>query len=215
MADHLHEATIRATVGRPLGEADAAVVMMHGRGDSAQGILGLAPALGVAGVSHVAPEATGRTWYPHSFLADIPDNEPWLSSALAAISGVLDQVQAAGVPAERTVLLGFSQGACLTAEYAARNPQRYGGLAILSGGLIGPAGTDRSYPGSLEGTPVFLGCSDIDFHIPVDRVHESADVLARMGADVTKRIYPNFGHAVNQDEIDHVQKMLEQLTGVD
>lgn len=209
--NQLHEGTVRATYGSPLSDANTAVVMLHGRGDSAQGILGLAPALDVNGPAYVAPEARHNTWYPQSFLAPLEANEPWLSSALEAVDSVMKQVAEAGIAPERTVLLGFSQGACLASEYVARNARRYGGLAVLSGGLIGPDGTSRDYPGSLEGTPVFLGCSDVDFHIPVGRVHESAEVLERMGGTVTRKIYPNFAHAVNQDEIDHVRVMLEEL----
>ena len=211
--NQLHEGKIVASYGTPLEEAQTAVVMIHGRGDSARGILGLAPAFEVDGPAFVAPEARNNTWYPQSFLAPTEANEPWLSSALEAIGEVLAQVEAAGIPASRTVLVGFSQGACLASEYVARNPQRYGGLAVLSGGLIGPDGTPRDYSGSLEGTPVFLGCSDIDFHIPVERVHESAEILKRMGGNVTKRIYENFGHSVNQDEVDHVRAILLDVTG--
>ena len=206
--NELHEGTIVATLGTPLADADTAVVMIHGRGDSAQGILGLAPAFAVDGPAFVAPEARNNTWYPQSFLAPFESNEPWLTSALESLGKVLAEVEAAGIPPKKTVLVGFSQGACLASEYVARNPQRYGGVAVLSGGLIGPEGTSRDYEGSLAGTPVFLGCSDIDFHIPVERVHESAEVLERMGADVTKKIYPNFGHSVNQDEVDYVREML-------
>jgi predicted esterase len=207
----LHEGLIAAGSGQPLATARTAVVMIHGRGDSAAGILGLASALDQPGTAFVAPQASNHTWYPNSFLAPIASNEPWLSSALDVIGGVLDQVGQAGIPAERTVLLGFSQGACLASEYAARNAQRYGGLVALSGGLIGPDGTPRDYAGTLAGTPVFLGCSDIDPHIPVERVHETAAVLERLGAEVDKRIYPGFGHSVNQDEVDAVRALLQTL----
>lgn len=204
----LHAGAVAARRGEPLATAGAAVVMIHGRGDSAEGILELADVLERPGIAFVAPQAANRTWYPNSFLAPISRNEPWLSSALDAVDGVMTEVARAGVPPERTVLLGFSQGACLASEYAARNARRYGGLAALSGGLIGPDGTDRDYSGSLAGTPVFLGCSDIDPHIPVERVHETGEVLRRLGADVDERIYPNFGHTVNQDEIDAIQALL-------
>ncbi len=211
--NELHDGTIRASYGTPLEDASSAVIMIHGRGDSAAGILGLAAALEASATAFVAPEAMHSTWYPHSFLEPLALNQPWLDSALEAVGSVLSAVEAAGIAAERTMLLGFSQGACLVSEFAARNPERYGGLAILSGGVIGPDDTDRNYAGSLDGTEVFLGCSDVDYHIPVERVHETAEIMERLGASVTKRIYPNFAHAVNQDEIDHVQAILERLTG--
>lgn len=209
----LHEATIAARAGEPLESATAAMVMVHGRGDSAQGILGLAPALHVPGVAYVAPQATHNTWYPNSFMAPMESNQPWLDSALATLGAVVAQVVAAGVPHEKIVLLGFSQGACLTSEFVARNARRYGGLAGLSGGLIGPPGTPRAYGGSLENMPVFLGCSDVDPHIPVERVHETSEVLTALGAQVDKRIYPGFGHTVNQDEADAVRAMLTAVAG--
>lgn len=209
--NQLHEGTIRAATGAKLADARAAVIMIHGRGDSAAGILGLAEALPVEGVAYVAPEAAHNTWYPNSFLAPLESNQPWLDSALQAIGSVLDAVQDAGIPPEQTLLLGFSQGACLISEYAVRNPRRYGGLAVLSGGVIGPQGMERSDQGHLQGTPVFIGCSDVDFHIPVDRVRETTSIMQAMGADVTERIYPGFGHAVNQDEIDHVLLLIRNM----
>lgn len=207
----LHEERIAATAGEPLESAQAAVVMVHGRGDSAQGILGLASAIHVPGVAYVAPQATHNTWYPQSFMAPMQSNQPWLDSALNAVGAVVEQVVEAGVAHEKIVLLGFSQGACLASEYMARNARRYGGLAALSGGLIGPEGTPRDYDGSLDGTPAFLGCSDIDPHIPLERVQESTQVLTRMGAQVDERIYPGFGHSVNQDEADAVRAMLQSV----
>lgn len=194
--------------GTPLDEARAAVVMVHGRGASAESILTLAPALAMDGVAFLAPQASGGTWYPFGFMTPIARNEPGIGSAMRAISRVLDTIGAAGIPPERTFLLGFSQGACLASEYAARNARRYGGVAGLSGGLIGPDGTPRDYSGSLGGTPVFLGCSDIDSHIPAARVRESAEVLRRLGGEVTLRLYPGMGHLVNEDEIETVRGML-------
>lgn len=197
--------------GAPLDRAKAAMVMVHGRGASAQSILTLAEALDRPNFAYVAPQASGNTWYPNSFLAPIPSNEPGISSGMQAISDVLEQVAVTGIPAERTILLGFSQGACLALEYSARHARRYGGVAALSGGLIGPDGTPRDYAGSLEGTPVFLGCSDVDFHIPKQRVDLSAQVLEQFGAAVTERIYPGMGHTVNEDEIAHVQAIMDRL----
>ncbi len=159
----------------------------------------------------MAPQAAGYTWYPYSFLSPVEKNEPYLSSALEVLGAVLAHVNKAGIPAEKTILLGFSQGACLSAEFAARNARRYGGLAIFSGGLIGPEETVFAYDGSLAQTPVFLGCSDVDAHIPQERVQESARVLREMGADVTERLYPGMGHTINQDEIDFVVQMMSNL----
>ncbi|TMC88259.1 MAG: phospholipase, partial [Chloroflexi bacterium] len=141
----------------------------------------------------------------------IASNEPGLSSGLAVIASLLEKLAEAGIPPERTILLGFSQGACLSLEFAARNARRYGGLAGLSGGLIGPDGTPRDYPGSLDGTPVFLGCSDVDPHVPKKRVELSAEVLQRLGGNVTTRLYPRMGHTVNRDEIRQVQDIMSAL----
>ncbi len=194
--------------GEPLAHARAAMVMVHGRGATAQDILTLAPGLAQPGWAFLALQAANNTWYPNRFLDPIPSNEPWLSSALAAVQDVLTQVVEAGIPPERIMLLGFSQGACLTLEFAARHARRYGGVVGLSGGLIGPEGTPRDYPGSLAGTPIFLGCSDVDFHIPKEKVIETADVFRRLGGQVTVRLYPNLDHTVNQDEIDCVRAMM-------
>jgi predicted esterase len=194
-----------------LREAEAAVVMIHGRGASAESILTLADELGRPELAYVAPQAAGYTWYPNSFLAPIERNEPYLSSALETLEGLLAKLEAEGIPAERTVLLGFSQGACLSLEFAARHAQRFAGVVALSGGLIGPPGTPREYEGLFDGTPVFLGCSDRDPHIPEARVHESADIFRRMGAQVTERIYPGLGHTVNEDELSWVRDLLGSL----
>jgi phospholipase/carboxylesterase len=199
------------TAGRPLAEADAAVVLVHGRGATAESILTLADELGRPEPAYAAPQAAGSTWYPYSFLAPIERNEPYLSSALELLESVLAKIEAAGIPPERTVLLGFSQGACLALEFAARHAQRFGGVVALSGGLIGPPGTRRDYAGAFDGTPVLLGCSDHDPHVPEERVHESAEVFRRMGAGVTERIYPGLGHTVNQDELSWVRDLLGTL----
>jgi predicted esterase len=194
--------------GAPLAEAQVAVVMVHGRGASAESILTLAPALAMDRVAFLAPQAADGQWYPYGFMAPIARNEPGITSGLRAIARVLAQVRAAGIPPERTLLLGFSQGACLASEFVARHARRYGGLAVLSGGLIGPDGTPRDYAGTLDGTPVFLGCSDVDAHIPAVRVQESAAVLRRLGGDVDMRLYPGMGHLVNDDELDAVRAIL-------
>lgn len=197
--------------GRPLSEAPAAVVMVHGRGASAESILELAAEFERPELAYVAPQAAGYTWYPYSFLAPFEKNEPGFSSALETLEKLLTRLESEGIPPERTVLLGFSQGACLSVEFAARHPRRYAGVVALSGGLIGPPGTPRDYPGTFDGTPIFLGCSDVDPHIPKERVDESAEVLRRMGAQVTKRIYPGMPHTVNEDEVEWVRELLAGL----
>ena len=197
--------------GDPLDRAKAAMLMVHGRGASADDILSLADQFNQAGFAYFAPQAAGNTWYPNRFLVPLDDNEPWLSSALASVGDVLAKIARAGIPSERMILLGFSQGACLALEYAARHAQRYGGIVGLSGALIGPDDTPRDYKESLESTPVFLGCSDVDFHVPKERVDQTADVLRRLGGDVIERLYPNLDHSVNQDEIDIVRKMMQSL----
>ena len=207
----LHQGQQLYSVGKPLAEAEAAMILVHGRGATAASILELAQVLDHKDMAYLAPQASGKTWYPYSFLSPIEQNEPALSSGLQVIGQVLAQVVAAGIPATRTVLGGFSQGACLASEFVARNARRYGGLVVFSGGLIGPPDTPRDYGGSLEGTPVFLGCSTTDFHIPEERVHESAAVFEKMGADVTKRLYPNMGHTIIQDEIDQAQKIVQAV----
>jgi predicted esterase len=184
------------------------VILVHGRGGSAADILGLADEFRASDIAYLAPQAAGSTWYPYSFLAPINDNEPHLSSALSVIDRLLHAVEQEHVSSEQVAILGFSQGACLTLEFAARHPRRYAAIVGLSGGLIGPPGTPRNYSGSLEGTPVFLGCSDVDPHIPLERVHESAEVMRRLGASVDERIYPRMGHTINRDEIDAVSALL-------
>jgi predicted esterase len=195
--------------GAAIDEARLVAVLLHGRGASAEDILGLAAEFAVTDVAYLAPQAAGHAWYPYSFLAPLEQNEPWLGSALNAIARILADLEGRGVPASRTVLMGFSQGACLASEFAARNARRYAAVVALSGGLIGPAGTTRTYPGSLAGTPVFLGCSDIDPHIPVARVHESSEVLRWLGAVVDERVYPGMGHTINADEIEAVTALLK------
>ena len=197
--------------GEPLDSAQAAMLMIHGRGARAEDILSLADQFDQPGFAYVAPQAAENTWYPNRFLVPIADNEPWLSSALALVGDVLAQIISVGIPSQRIMLLGFSQGACLTLEFAARNARRYGGLVGLSGALIGPDDTPRDYTGSLAGTPVFLGCSDVDFHVPKERVDETAEVLRKLGGEVTERLYPNMDHSVNQDEIDFVRGMMQSL----
>ncbi|MBA2753351.1 MAG: dienelactone hydrolase family protein [Chloroflexia bacterium] len=197
--------------GSPAGDATGAVIALHGRGSSAGDILGLVETVAPFALARWAPEAAGSTWYPHSFLVPVENNQPYLDSALAKIDRIVAELVAASISHDRIALLGFSQGACLALEYAARHARRWGAVIGLSGGLIGPPGTPRDYPGSLAGTPVFLGCSDTDAHIPLERVHESTAVFRAMGASVTERIYPGMGHTVNRAEITIVREMLSSL----
>lgn len=201
------------SVGPPPAEDGGALVLIHGRGATAESILDLAGYLAHPRLAYLAPQAINNTWYPYSFMEPMERNEPYLSSALALVGDVVARVEAAGVPSERIFLGGFSQGACLAGEFVARNARRYGGLLMFSGGLIGPVGTPREYTGSLAGTPVFLGCSDVDPHIPLARVRETAEVLARLGAEVDTRIYPRMGHTINQDEIDAAAALLAGAMG--
>lgn len=205
-----HGRTPRASAGRPLGEAKRAMILLHGRGDSAEGILGLAAAIPHPNFAFVAPQAAGYTWYPGRFLVPVAENEPFLSSALRRIGTELERLEAAGIGAQQTILLGFSQGACLAAEYAARSGRRLGGVVALSGALIGAPGEGRQDGGSLAGTPVFLGCSDRDPHIPRERVEASAEILRGLEAEVTCVIYPGLGHAVNEEELDWVRSLMSR-----
>jgi phospholipase/carboxylesterase len=205
---HQGQPLLRA--GEPLPTARAAMILVHGRGASAADIMTIGAELMHPGFAYLAPEAAGNAWYPHPFTAPLESNEPFLSSAIEVIESVLESVMAT-IPATRVILLGFSQGACLTLEFAARHAQRFGGVVGLSGGLIGPDGTPRDYAGSFDGTLVFLGCSDIDPHIRKDRVVEAEGVFKRMGADVAMRLYPGMGHTVNADEIESVRKIVEAV----
>lgn len=209
----VHQSQPVYAVGKPLNAARGAMILVHGRGATAQDILTLASELHHPDLAYLAPQAAGNTWYPHSFLQPLAQNEPYLSSALQRVGEVLAQVEAAGIPAERVIIGGFSQGACLASEFVARNARRYGGVLVFSGGLIGPPATPRNYAGSLTDTPIFLGCSDVDFHIPKERVTESADVLRRLGAQVTANLYPNLGHTINDDELEHARQIVRDMLG--
>jgi phospholipase/carboxylesterase len=211
--DHPHHDQPVLETGSALADARLAVILLHGRGASARGMIALAEELDVPGVAYRAPQAARRSWYPQSFMAPVEENEPDLSAALRVIDDLIDQLCETSLTEEQIVLGGFSQGACLATEYAARNTQRYGGVVGLSGGLIGPEGTDFDYEGTLDGTPVFLGCSDQDPYIPLERVEETAEAFRHLGAKVTKRIYEGMGHTTNEDELDHVRALLKQ--GVD
>jgi phospholipase/carboxylesterase len=202
-----HQGQPVLTAGEPLETARAAMILVHGRGASAADIMTVAAEAMFPGVVYLAPQAAGSAWYPNPFTAPLDSNEPYLSSALEVLTTILAEVE--GRVADKVVLLGFSQGACLTLEFAARNARRYRGVVGLSGGLIGPPGTPRDYPGDFARTPVFLGCSDIDPYIPKERVTEAGQILERMGADVTVRLYAGLAHTVIADEINEVRKIVE------
>lgn len=195
-------------VGAPLDKARAAMILVHGRGASASDIITVAAEVLHPDFAYLAPQAEGNAWYPNPFTAPLESNEPYLSSALKVLATLLARVET-NVPAERVILLGFSQGACLTLEFAARHARRYGGIVGFSGGLIGPEGTPRDYAGNFDGTPAFLGCSDVDPYIPKERVVDAAQALERMGAEVTLRLYPGMAHTVSPDEIAELRKLVD------
>jgi predicted esterase len=199
--------------GAGLGDAKAAMIMVHGRGANAADILSLAEVFERPDIAYVAPEAVGHTWYPRPFVSPVEANEPYLSSALKAIASLLARLATNGLTPDKVALLGFSQGACLALEFAARNPMRYGAVCALSGGLIGDTLDRARYQGSLAGTPVFLGCSDNDAHIPLARVNESTAIMRALGGEVTEAIYPGMGHTINEDEVDHVRRLIDLMAG--
>lgn len=204
----LHQGQPVFKAGQPLETAQAAMILVHGRGASAQSILTLAEDLPHPGFAYFAPQAQDYTWYPVPFMKPLEQNEPYLSSALERLADLAAQIEAAGIPTGRIVIGGFSQGACLSSEFVARNARRWGGVFVLSGGLIGPDGIPRAYPGSLDGTPIFIGCGDRDSHIPLARVHETTAVFKQLGGQVTERIYSGMGHQINQDELEHLRQFI-------
>lgn len=210
--DGPHQKNSPVIKGAAPNKADAAMILIHGRGATAESILMLTDEFGENNLHYAAPQANQFQWYPNSFLAPIEQNEPGLSSGLQAIFDIVSELEEAGISKDKIILLGFSQGACLASEFVARHPAQYGGLVALSGGLIGETVSAENYSGSVESTPYFLGCSDIDPHIPVERVHESAEILEQLGADVTKQIYPGMGHTVNRNEIEHIKKLIREVT---
>jgi phospholipase/carboxylesterase len=194
--------------GSALESANGAIILLHGRGASAEDILGLVNEFQMPGTAYLAPEAEGHTWYPYSFLAPIERNEPWLTSALDLVAAILEKLKGSGMPSEKVALVGFSQGACLSTEFVARNPRRYAGLVAFTGGLIGPEGTAFQYSGDLKGTPCFLGSGDPDPHVPWERVKESASALSALGGKVTLKRYPGMPHTISEDEISEAKKLL-------
>jgi phospholipase/carboxylesterase len=199
--------------GAELAEARAAMIMLHGRGADAADIIGLAEVIGRPEIIYLAPEAAGHTWYPTSFLAPVAQNEPGRTSALKVIANLIATLGEAQLPPGKVALLGFSQGACLSLEFSARHPRRYGGVFALSGGLIGETISREDYAGSLVGTPLFIGCSDIDPHIPLERVKQSAAIMKGLGADVTERIFPGMGHTIVEEEMRHIREIVDGLIG--
>ena len=208
----IHQTQPVLVAGAPLEKARAALILVHGRGASATDIMTIAAEVQHPAFAYLAPQAEGNVWYPNPFTAPLESNEPYLSSAMKVLAALLSRVET-NVPAERVILLGFSQGACLTLEFAVRHPRRYGGLIGFSGGLIGPDGTPRDYAGGFDGTPAFLGCSDIDPYIPKERVIEAGQVLERMGAELEVRMYPGMAHTVSPDEIAELRRLVERVGG--
>lgn len=208
-ADHPHRDQPVKTLGPSPDAATKAVILIHGRGATADGMLQMAADLPQDGNAYRAPQAQGQEWYPHSFLEPVEKNEPGRSSALRVVDELVDQATNAGIPQEQVFIGGFSQGACVATEYAARHPDKYGGVFAFSGGLIGETVDNDAYSGDMQETPVFIGCSDQDPHIPLERVNETAAVFESLNAGVEKRIYEGMGHTVNRDEIEYVQGLLQ------
>lgn len=203
----MHQKQIIST-GKPLSEADKAVIFIHGRGGSAQDILGLSKELNVKNYALLAPQATNNTWYPLSFLAPIQQNEPWLSSAILIVSDLVTEINNAGIHSSNIYFVGFSQGACLSLEFVTRNARLWGGVAAFTGGLIGDKIYTEHYSGDFAGTPVFIGTSDPDSHVPVERVNTTANLMQSMNAKVTEKIYLNMGHTIIKEEIDLVNELI-------
>ncbi|WP_435361661.1 alpha/beta hydrolase [Haloarchaeobius sp. DFWS5] len=199
------------TAGAPLRAADAAVVLLHSRGETARNVVQWADEFHHHSVAQLAPQAPDNSWYPNAFTAPIEANEPQLAANLAAVRAAVDTALDVGIPRGRVMLCGFSQGACLAAEFVARNPARYGGLAVLSGGLLGETVSTDEYEGTLDGMPVFLGCGTADQFVPVERVHKSAAMFDALNADVATRIVEGRGHGIDQDEADRVSAMVAGL----
>lgn len=207
-----HQPTPIAEGGVSASKADAAMVMIHGRGATAPSIIQLANEFDTdKKLTLRAPQASGNTWYPYSFMAPSEQNQPGLSSGLQKLYDIIQDLKSEGFTEENIYLLGFSQGACLASEFVARHPAKYAGLIALSGGMIGigNAVNPDDYDGDLQETPIFMGCSDVDPHIPKERVNESEEVFTMLNAKVTKKLYPGMGHLVNEDEIKHIEEMLK------
>jgi predicted esterase len=204
-----HGASPVVQMGAPVDRAAGAVILLHGRGAGPQDVLGLAQACDPGGLTYLAPQAAGGAWYPQTFLAPLPDNQPWLDSALGLVGRLIEDLAFRGIPVDRQVLAGFSQGACLGLEYAWRHPQRYAAVIGLSGGLIGPDDVPRRATGSMDGTPLFLGCSQNDPYIPAERVRLTSEAMRQVGAEVDLRLYPGADHSVNRDELQVVKGLFK------
>ena len=198
------------TAGKSLDEASRVLIMLHGRGANAEDILGLGNHLHIQDFALLAPQATNNTWYPYSFLAPVQQNEPWLSSAISLLKEITGELEAKNIRRENIYFLGFSQGACLALEYVTRNAGKYGGIVAFTGGLIGDKINAANYNGLFDNTKIFIGSSDPDPHVPVERVNETVAQLEKMGARVTKKIYKNMGHTINQDEIEEANRIIFQ-----
>jgi len=203
----MHQKNI-ISAGRELNKDSKVLVMLHGRGANAKDILSLATYLDLTEFSLLAPQATNNTWYPYSFLAPVTENEPWLGSALDMLKEVLDDLLKLGIPAENIYFLGFSQGACLTLEFVARHANKYGGVVAFTGGLIGDKIYSDNYKGDFQNTPFFIGTSNPDPHVPVERVYATTNILKDMNAAVTEKVYDNMGHTINQDEMDNANRIV-------
>lgn len=206
-----HQNQALETSGASIDEAQAAMILIHGRGATAAGIMGLAAEFNMPEFHYLAPQAEGHTWYPYSFMERTEKNEPGISSGLQRIHDLFEHLEENGIEREHTILLGFSQGACLATEYAARHPLKFGGVIAYSGGLIGEEVDPGAYEGELESTPVFLGCSSNDPHIPESRVDETEEVMSKLNGGVTKKIYPNMGHTICEDEIEYTRNLMKRI----
>lgn len=205
----MHKKNIVAA-GKKLTDAKKVLIMLHGRGAHTEDILSLSPHLNVKDYALLAPQATNNTWYPYSFMAPPVQNEPWLSSALQLVKEIVDEIVTAGIPGSQVYFLGFSQGACLTLEFVTRNAMKYGGIVAFTGGLIGDKIYSEYYKGDFDNTNVFIGTSNPDPHVPVERVYATTNILKKMNALVTEKVYENMGHTINKDEIDTVNKLIFQ-----
>ena len=203
----MHQKNI-ITAGRELDKESKVLIMLHGRGGSAEEILSLSSYLDVKDFTLLAPQATNNTWYPYSFLSPPAQNEPWLSSALSLLKDLLDDIYSKGIAPGNIYFAGFSQGACLTLEFVTRNADKYGGVVAFTGGLIGDKIIEENYKGDFQGTPIFIGTSDPDPHVPVERTIESSDIVKRMNASVTLKVYPGMGHSISQNEIENANQLV-------